>query len=211
MTKATVRGKARRTLLDARFVVGMVLVLGSVAGVTALVGAVDRTTEVYAAGRPLAVGEVVTVDDLVPTPVRLGDAGDRYLSGGTVPGDGLVVTRTVGRGELVPAAAVGDRASADLSSVVIPVAGQLASGIEAGAVADLWTASVTDDGYGPPSVLVAGAEIVRTVDGGGLLGSAEGATAVELLVPTQRVAAVLQSIANEDSLSLVPVGQRVGS
>jgi hypothetical protein len=211
MTKATVRGKARRTLLDARFLVGIVLVLGSVAGVTAIVGAVDRTTEVYAAARPLAVGEVVTVEDLVVTPVRLGDAGDRYLSGGALPGDGLVVTRTVGRGELVPASAVGDRASADLSSVVIPVTGQLASGIEAGAVADLWTASVTDDGYGPPSVLVAGAEIVRTVDGGGLLGSAKGPTAVELLVPSQRVARVLQAIANEDSLSLVPVGQRVGS
>ena len=196
--------------IDARFVLGIALVLGSVAGVWAVVSAAERTARVYAAGSPLAAGDRITADSLVVAAVRLGGAGVHYLTPEDVPAEGLVVTRAVDEGELVPASAVGAESSLRLSSVVVPLPGELPRGVESGALVDLWAAPEADDGYGPPVVLVPGAEVVRSVESGAFL-SGGGSRAVELLVPKDRVARLLQALANEDAISLVPVATPAGA
>src|SRR5690606_13264936 len=114
---------ARSRWFDPRLAVGIVLVGASVAGVVAIVTAADSTVTVYASGESLAVGDVLSAADLVATEVRLGGLDDGYLAPGDVPDDGLVVTRTIGAGELIPEGAVGEARSEDWASVVVAIRG----------------------------------------------------------------------------------------
>lgn len=194
----------RRFWVDARFLLGIGLVVASVLGVTVIVAAAERTETVYAAAEALIVGERVDSGDLVPVPVRLGATGDEYVRPADLPDDGLVVTRPVSAGELLPRAAVGTEESLGLSPIVVPIETQPAQAVEAGALVDVWAARrVEDGGVEAPAVLVTGAQVVRVVDGDGLLAGNGG---VEVLVPQDRVARVLQALGDGDAITVVPFG-----
>ncbi|MCU1437617.1 MAG: hypothetical protein JWP66_704 [Naasia sp.] len=196
-------GARRRFRVDVRFLLGAGLVGASVAGVGGIVAAAERTETVYAADDALLVGDRLTRAELVATPVRLGAAGDRYLRADDVPAAGLVVTRPVGAGELVPRSAVGTDGELAVSPVVLPLQSQPAQAVQQGAIVDVWAAPRTDDGVGPPAVLVSGAQVVRVLDGGGLLAGDSG---VEVLVPRDRVARMLQALGDGDAVTVVPAG-----
>ncbi|WP_130178633.1 hypothetical protein [Cryobacterium sp. SO1] len=199
-----------RFWFDPRFGLGLILVVASIVGVGVVVAGSDRTVAVYAARVSLAVGDRLDAADLVETDVRLGAAGELYLTPARLPADGLLVTRTVTAGELVPAAAVGSRAGEGVTSLVLELRGRLSTGLEAGSVVDVWSAGEIDSGvFGPPAVLVGRAAIVRILEPTGLIQSG-GGRAVEVLVPKDKVAAVLEAIANEDALSLVAVNAPIG-
>ena len=208
---AASRERAPRSFwFDPRFGIGLALVAASVAGVVWLVSAADRTDEVWAARSALSPGDTVTGDDLVLRSVRLGAAVDLYLGTGVLGDSGLVVTRAVAAGELVPASAVGAPEGVQLAAVVVTVRADLPQSVGSGSVVDLWSARQTDErGFGPPAVLVGSATVVRVLEADGIIvGSA--AVAVEMLVPRSKVAAVLGAIANADAMSLVPVSLPVG-
>jgi hypothetical protein len=208
--KAPDRARRRRFWFDPRFAVGITLVVASVVGVWVLVSAADRTEAVYAATGPLAVGDRVYAKDLAISHVRLTDAGESYVRRGAVPEDGVVITRTISEGELIPSAAVGDAAGSSVSSVVVDTRGRLPRTVAAGELVDVWSAREAEGGfYGPPGVLVPSATVVRVLEPEGLLAQ-EAAASVELLVPKDRVARVLESLANSDAISLVPVNRPLG-
>ncbi|TXN28770.1 hypothetical protein [Lacisediminihabitans profunda] len=191
---------------DPRFAIGILLVLGSVAGVFAVVSTADSSVQVYAARSALAPGDRVVVGDLGVKSVRLGDLRAKYLGAGEIPGSGFVVTRSVAAGELVPVSSVGKASGLRVASVVVTVRGELARSIAAVSVVDLWSAPATDsNSFGPPSVLVASATVVRVIEPSGLVAD-RGGRSVELLVPKSKTARVLEAIANQDAISLVPVG-----
>ncbi|GAA3735844.1 hypothetical protein GCM10022239_09870 [Leifsonia bigeumensis] len=195
---------------DPRLAIGVVMVVASVVGVYAVVVAADRSVLVYAATSTVNPGDRIYIDDLQPTSVRLGEAAGRYLLPEDVPAEGLLVTRSVAAGELVPASAVGSAASIRFASVVASVSGRLSKAIAPGAVVDVWSAVETDHGvFGPPVVLVGSATIVRVVDAGGLIADG-GGEGVEVLVPRDRIARVLEATANGDAVSLVPVSIPAG-
>jgi len=199
-----------RFWIDPRFVLGLVLVIVSVLGVTAVVTSSDRTVAVYAARAPLAVGDRLDPEDLIETRVRLGAATDLYLTPGRLPADGLIVTRAITGGELVPAAAVGTHFGDTLTNLVVDLSGRLSSVLEAGSVVDVWSAGEVGSGvYGPPTVLVGGAAIVRILEPSGLIQS-DGGRSVEVSVPKDKVAAVLEAVANDDAISLVAVNSPIG-
>lgn len=190
---------------DPRFAIGIVLVVASVAGVLVVVSTADKTVTVLAARTVLNVGDRIAADDLVEQSVRLGVVTDRYLAGGDVPSEGLIVTRTVAEGELVPASAVGATAGERVASMVIAVSSQLPRSVGAGSVVDVWASREGDSGvFGPPSVLIPSATVVRVIETDGII-AGSGAVSVELLVPRSRTARMLEALANSDSLSLVPV------
>lgn len=195
---------------DPRFGIGLALVVVSVGGVVWLVSAADRTVEVWAARSALSPGDLVTGDDLVLRSVRLGSAGDLYVGTDLLDDSGLLVTRAVAAGELIPASAVGAPDGVRLASVVVTVRGDLPRSVESGSVVDLWSAPQTDErGFGPPAVLVGSATVVRVLEADGLIvGSA--VVAVEILVPRSRIAAVLEAVANSDAMSLVPLSLPIG-
>lgn len=190
---------------DPRLAIGIGLVVASVVGVVAVVSSADSSMLVYTASTSLMPGDRIFPGDLLETSVRLGPADDRYLSSGDVPAEGLLVTRTVSAGELVPATAVGAASSIRIASVVVRVSGELSHSIVPGTVTDVWSASATDDRkFGPPSVLVGSVTVVRIVESTGLVRDAKGQV-VELLVPRDKIARVLEAVADGDTITLVPV------
>ena len=205
-------GKTIRTRFwfDPRFAIGLALVVASVVGVYAIVASTDQTTAVYAARSSLAVGDRIDASDLIATDVRLGVAGEMYVTPDRLPDDGLVVTRTVAAGELVPVSAVGTRAGATVTSVVVDLQSKLAAAIEPSSVVDVWSARQGENAqFGPPAVLVGQASVVRIVESTGLI-TADGGQSLEILVPKGKVAAVLEAIANGDSIAVVPVNTALG-
>jgi hypothetical protein len=200
MPRRSDRGAMR---VDPRLIIGVVLVAGSTAGVYALVTGLDDATEVYTAVQTLTPGDRVTADDLVVERVRFGSSAARYLEPDALPDEGLVVTSTVREGELVPLAAVDDVDRAGLATVVVASRAALPGDVEVGSLVDIWSAHRVERGtYDPPAVLVSGAEVAAITEGGGLVQS--GAASVELLVPRDRVAVVLEALAAEDVIDLVP-------
>ena len=200
--------RRKRFWFDPRFAIGVVLIVVSVAGTAFVVTAADSSVSVLAARSALTPGQTVTSDDLIATKVGftkvgLERASSLYLSPSDVPARGLVVTRTVAAGELVPASAVGSADGIDSTSVVITVKGQLAESIGPGATADVWAAAKTDDGYGSPVVIVPTATVVRLVKSSGIVVD-DSSGSVEILVPKDTVARVLEAVADQDALSLVP-------
>jgi hypothetical protein len=203
--KTAAPGKARKSIVfDPRLAIGLALVIASVAGVVAIVSTADETVEVYAAPELLAPGDRIAPGDLTTASVRLDDAGALYLVPGDVPRDGFVVTRTVAEGELIPFSAVGRVEGLTLTSLVVQVDGALAASVAPGSIVDVWAAREGEGGaYLAPSVIVPGASVVRLLESQSIVASGE-TVGVEVLVPKQRVARMLEAIANDDAISIVP-------
>ncbi|GAA1841039.1 hypothetical protein GCM10009750_28960 [Agromyces salentinus] len=189
--------------IDPRLIIGVVLVVGSTVGVTSLVSGLDDASEVYTAATTLSPGDRITADDLVVERVRFGAPAIRYLEPDALPRDGLIVVSTVRKGELVPVASVDDVDRAGLATVVVSSRAALPRDVEVGALVDVWAAHRVERGaYDPPAVIVPGAEVAATTGGGGIVDG--GAASVELLVPRERVAVLLEALAAEDVIDLVP-------
>lgn len=200
----------RRFWFDPRFVIGIVLVVVSVASVVGIVLSADRTVQVYAAGGALYPGDRVTAGDLESRFVRFDGVENLYLSEATLPAEGLVAVRTIAAGELVPIAALGQSVGQRVASVVVSVSTPPPRSIAPTSVVDLWSASEVDHGvFGAPSVLVPSATVVRVLEFSGFIAGAQS-VGVELLVPRERIARVLEAVANGDALSIVPVSVPVG-
>ncbi|WP_188510237.1 hypothetical protein [Conyzicola nivalis] len=194
----------RRFWFDPRFAIGVLLVAASVAGVVAIVGAADTSLLVYAARDPLAPGDRIDGDDLVATSVRLDSAAELYLLPDDVPDDGLVVTKPVADGELVPASAVGSMLGEQQTAIVLAVNGELAASVVPGSGVDVWSARQIGSGlFEAPAVIVSAATVVRLVDREGFVVD-DGSAAIEVLVPRSQIARVLEAVANDDAVSVVP-------
>ncbi len=189
---------------DLRLVAGVAIVVASVAGTDGLVLSLDRTATAWAAAGDLVAGDVIRLGDLQPRPVRLDLAEGAYLVGDLDADAELVVLRPIGAGELVPVSALGDAGQLGTAVVVVPVEGPLASGLVPGASVDVWAAAEGAAGAaGAPVVIVAGAQVGRIVEERGLVGVGSG-LAVEVAVPRDRIARILQALAEKATIALVP-------
>lgn len=183
---------------DPRLIVGVLLIAVAVAGTVLLLQAADRTSPVYAARESLVPGTVLEAEDLVVVDVRVGDG---YLDAPEDAPWGEVVTRAVGAGELVPAAAVAPQEDFDGRPVAVGVGQPLAEGIVPGAVVDVW---VTPEDGGS-SEQVGESLPVSAVDreGGGLVGAAQ---TVYVVVPADQVGALLDALAGDVTVAVVGMG-----
>lgn len=198
----TTRAPRRAFWGDARFFLGILLVVASVAGVWLVVAAARQTTPVYAAARTIVPGEVIAADDLRVVDVALGSLSDAYLTSDDL-GDAVVATRTITSGELVPAAAVGGADSARTTSVVVRSTVDVPASVAAGTVVEVWAAPLLEQGqYDEPRILVADATVVSVTRDDSMIGG--GAAALELVIPRADVAATLAAMADESALSVVP-------
>jgi hypothetical protein len=227
--------KAARNAPDLRLVLGVLLVVGSVAGVYGIVAAADRRVTVYAAASALTPGERIDAGDLVQRSVAL-DGSDRlYLAVGRIPSGGLVVTQPVSKGELLPTSSVGSSSGVRSTSLVLQLATRVSAAVVPGAAIDIWavadpdsarpavsaaqpsngapvvgSADVADSGESAdaaaPTVIVSGATVVKVLDDSSGFSVASSGSLVEVLVPRSRVARLLESIAQKASLAVVPAG-----
>lgn len=205
MTSGSAVRTARRIAFDPRLAIGLALVLASIAGVVAIVSGTDRTVQILAADGALAPGDRIDADDLRAQAVRLDGLDGLYLAPGDIPVGGVVVTRPVAAGELVPASAVGSPQGLRLAAVVLDVQGALAASVQPASSVDIWAARPLGGGaFGPPVAIVTGAGVVRLVESDSIVSG--GTVAVEVLVPRTKLARVLEAIANRDAVSIVPAG-----
>ena len=193
---------------DGRLLVGLLLVLASVALGVRIVANADRTAPVYAAASALVPGERLTAERLTRVDVALGSAAATYLSATAPLPEGAVVVREVRAGDLLPAAALARAEDARRSPVMVPVSPDSARVLVAGSVVDVWvndrqpgTGTPT---YGTPRRLIRGAPVGRvpSADEGRLTGV--GTTGVQVQVPDAEVERLRAAMDQGAKITLVP-------
>lgn len=195
---------------DPRLVIGILLVLVSVAVGARVFTTADRTTAVWAAARDLDAGTVLAAGDVVQKRVRLLDTASRYVAGGQSP-VGYALTRAIGAGELLPTAAIlapGKARDHRLVTVAVD-RDRLPPGLAGGARVDVYvTPKTSGDGSDSPAVLVVPAANVATApQTGGQVGGATAQVPVVLSVPPGLVATLVDSSRHGDvDLVTVPPG-----
>jgi hypothetical protein len=200
---ATAARLKRPSWKDPRLLVGVLLVLVSVAGVVFLVGSADRATEVYAAKDGIDVGEPLTEANVVRAKVRLGETEQHYITAESGLPEGLVAVQRIGKDQLVPRGSLGEADALDRKPVAITVEGTLPSQAVAGARVDVWVAQPdAKNGFSEPKLLLPGAEIADLVPGSTTLGSAK-TSVLMVLVDDSRMPALLGAQANEAKISVV--------
>lgn len=195
-------------LRDPRLLLGIALVLVSVLGVAWLVASMQRTQDVYVAGKDLSAGTRVSEQDLSVAHVRLQDAASLYLTPDTGLKAGSVVTDSLAKGELVPTRSIGQADASGRRPVSVEIEGALPSGVDRGANVDVFRTPTGSRAAGKDSVsaeVVADhAEVTEVItDEKSLAGSRT--TVVRLLVSGDDVAPLLAARAAGDRLDVVPV------
>lgn len=188
---------------DPRLLVGLLLVLASIAAVVAIVGRADQTIDVYAAGEPIAIGERVQEEDLKVVPVRLGDVKDEYFTvEGGVP-QNVYAQRRVSGGELLAKSALDKADALDRKPVGITVEETLPQGATVGSRVDVWVSRATEDGgFAEPELLLPGAEISELANTTSALGSST-TTQLHVLVHDDQMPGLLEALSNEAKLAVV--------
>lgn len=193
----------RARWLDTRLLLGLLLVLCSVVAGARLFAAADDTVPVWTAAADLGPGVPLGPADVVPRQVRLVGGAEHYLSAsGPVPA-GLVLTRPVGRGELLPAGAVAPAGSMDLRRV--PVEAERLAGLGRGAVVDVYALPAATQGQPPGAaqLVLPQLTVAEVEEPGRALGAPRG-RGVVLLVPGPEVRRLLDAHAG-GRLALVQV------
>lgn len=209
-----VRRLERPSWRDLRLVVGVLLVLLSVAGGIRLVSSLDDTTPVYAAARDLLPGQPVTAADLAVVQVRLGGAQDRYVDGTAEIAPGTHLLRQVRAGELVPGTALGTARQALDKTVSVPVDAGASQTLVSGAIVDVWVSprdrEALGEAYLDPQLLLAGAVVDHVPSQSSGLGAGLGRGAVQVVVPADRVGDLIAAVDQGARVTLVPVPRAVG-
>ncbi len=188
--------------------IGIAIVAVSVIAGIRLVGAADDSVSVWAVTEDLGAGAVVEREHLESRWVRFADPADaeRYLrTDEPLPGV-RYLTRGIGAGELLPAAALGEAAESGLVQVPIRVTGDgVPPSVDVGSRVDVY---VSDDAEARrPAVLLLGDVVVtaapRTEDS---LGSS-GDRQLVLGVPESEDDALTRVIAAAAAGTLTVVGR----
>jgi hypothetical protein len=198
----------RPTWRDPRLLIGLVLLLSSVALGARIVALADHTEPVYAARATLPTGTPLTAEVLDVVRLRLSGTDAAYLDARRPLPIGQVLIRTVGAGEIIPLASIAPAAQILSRPVSIPLEGEAPAGLTAGGLVDLWASARRRDavggGFDEPERIARTVEVfaVRT-PGTGL--STSRAASVEVLLPSETLAPVLDALANQARVVVLPV------
>jgi hypothetical protein len=189
---------ARPRWLDPRLVAGLVLVLLSVVIGSKILADADERVRVWAVTHDMGADTRLTATDLSARAVRLDAAAARYVSADQDL-DGLVLTRPVGRGELLPIAAVTREGKPRQRRVVVEVDRIGAGGLDKGRVVDVYAVRDASGNASPPppELLLAGVTVAEDVRANGSAFGGNGNTAgVALLVDGDDVAGLIDAMAH---------------
>ncbi|HLS24726.1 MAG TPA: flagellar biosynthesis protein FlgA [Beutenbergiaceae bacterium] len=191
---------------DPRLGVGIVLVAASVALGSWLFTRADQTVEVYAARDVLVPGQQVSAADLDVIPVHLQEVHDTYLTAEQEVAEDAIVLRTVGGGELIPAAAIGSGAQVELRPVTIPASAATASSVRRGDQVDVWVARPDPESTGQdrlePELLLPHAHVAEVREDTSLFAGTDQMH-VEILVRADDLAPVLSALSSGAEVYLV--------
>ena len=193
-------------MVDARTIVGLLMVVGSVLGVGWLVAGADDTVGVWAVRGDLAAGSTVGADDVEIARVQLGEADRRYLSDDVDP-VGQVMVRDVASGELLPTSALLAADAVERRLVTVPVERyHVAADLRRGERVDVYVVerSATGQPVGDPRLVLSSVTVEAVDDGGSRFGGSSLETGIVLAVAPDDVTALVGASAS-GALTLVRV------
>lgn len=188
----------RARWLDARLLIGLLLILLSVVVGAKVFADADERVQVWAVTHDLGADTTLSVDDVVARSVRLDATAGRYVSADESL-DGLVLTRPVGKDELLPVAAVAEPGADDLRRVVVQVDRFGVAGLAKGRVVDVYAVRDTKSGSEPakPELVLSGVTMADDVDSGrSTFGGSGSKAGVTLFVAGPDVAKVIDAMAH---------------
>ena len=201
----------RPTWRDPRLLLGVLIVVLSVAGVLALLAAQDRTVPVYAADRPLSTGDHLELEDLRTVHVHIPEAADRYVAAAEGLPEGMQLTRMVGQGEILPAAALTEATVDGLQAVTVQAEHDLARAVQPGRLVDVWAAE--GSGYSDEAAdavqLVSAGEVTDIRQSSSTF-SAQDSVTVELLVSSEELTELLTALGEGAIISVLPSAAQDG-
>ncbi|HYI44846.1 MAG TPA: RcpC/CpaB family pilus assembly protein [Actinomycetota bacterium] len=174
----------RPTWINARTTLGVILfVVALLAGQRVLVAG-DVTTPIWRASRDLPAGVALRAADLAPAEVRLPDNLTAIYAGTANDLSGLVLTRAVGAGEIIPVASVVQPSSSDASAMTIPVTPEHAVGgaLRSGDTVDVYVSYNAGDVRALTKLVLDDAQILDLVTAGGLVVGDEAVVGVTVSV-----------------------------
>jgi len=193
--------------LDARLVLGILLVLFAVVAGARVFASADHYSQVYVAKHDLVPGERVVAADLTVGRVRLAGQGSLYIAAGSAP-VGYVVTRYVGAHEFLPVGALAAATPKDTDTrlVTVPVApGHLPPGLSHGTLVDVYVTPKAAAGAAVPAPTLVLAQVaVQSREGGSRSFGGDTTLAVVLTVPTDRVGDMIHAV-ESGTIDLVAV------
>lgn len=189
---------------DPRLLLGILIVLASTAGIIALTSTLDKTVPMYVAKSDISLGEQLSVDKLDIAHVKLDSLSQRYLAADPERIAGRRANSLIRVGELIPASAVGLESGTNRRPVSVNLPDELPAAITAGAHVDVWVAAKdrAANAYQAPTLLLPAAEVTFRVARATGFGGTAGTT-VELLVHDEKLADLLEAMANEARITLV--------
>lgn len=193
---------------DTRLIVGILLVLLSATlGAKAISSADDRVPR-YVAAVDAAAGDEITDGTFRRVDVRLDDAMAAYLQADRPAPVGSFLLTDLRAGQLVPDSAVGDAADVTTQRVTVQVDTTSATGLDRGSVVDVFVSAVPEGAPSSSRPDVSKAleriSVAAVLTGGGTFGS-RSSTSVQLQVPVDEVAALVEAVDGGSKLTLVPV------
>lgn len=202
---------SRPRWLDPRLLGGVLLVLLSVVVGAKVVADADRRVEVWSVTRDLGADTRLADGDLRATAVNLSGSTGRYLSAAQDL-DGLVLTRPVSHGELVPVAAVARAGDGEQRRLAIEVDRFGVAGLKKGQVVDVFVVRETPSGErpAPPELVLSGVTVAEDVrSGASAFGGGSATAGVALLVDRADVPDLIDAVAHGDVyVAQVPAGAR---
>lgn len=194
---------AKPSWKDPRLLIGILLVLASVAGVVALVDSAGTSVPMYVAKDALTVGQKITPDDLTIVKVQLGDVDGRYLSPRDALDTNAVAVRMVPQGELVSRSSIGRVDALNRKPASVTLEEALPPDIVVGARVDVWV-SLPDDrnGFKPPTLMLPGVEVAGLNAASSSLGGSRN-TQLLVLVTDSQMPGFLGAVANKAKVSVV--------
>lgn len=188
---------------DPRLLIGILLVLASVAGVVALVGSAGRTMPMYIAKDDLVVGQRITPDSFAIVQVQLGEVDSKYLKAHDALADNAVAVRMVPKGELVAQSSIGTTDALDRKPVSVTIDEPLPKEVLAGAYVDVWVALPDErNGFQVPVLMLPGAEVATLNVASSSFGSGKN-TQLMVLVSDAQMPKILGAVANKAKISVV--------
>jgi hypothetical protein len=201
--------------LDGRLLVGVLLVLVSVAVGAKVVASSDHYDLVWAATHDVAAGSVLTRADLQQVKVKFHDssataADGEYVTAGSATLVGRTSSQALFAGQLIPAGAVPVKVALPTRLVTVPVARlHMPKGATSGIQVDLYVTVGAAGGSGKaaPQLVLANVTVADTISDSSGLGDS-GGSGVVLSVPIAEVSAVVAAAeAGTVDLVLVPAAQ----
>ena len=198
---------------DPRLLIGLVLLLTSVAVGARVVALADHTEPVYAARGSLPTGTPLTAEVLMIVRLRLTGTEAAYLDARRALPLGQVLVRPIGAGEIVPLASIASADQLLVRPVTIPIDGDPPAGLASGGVVDLWASAkrreTVGEGYDEPERIARTVEVFAVrAPGTGLSASRTGS--VDVLLPVENLAPVLDALANQSRVVVLPVPGSTG-